>query len=247
MMSVSVLLLLTWRLYKENLSVFLGYSAWVLVPYVGILITEMSPIASHIETSLQAVFILLQTLLVVWATTAMTFVTFAIVRKKQVRLAALGRRSWRLVPHVLIAVILAFLIIVGGTLLLLIPGLVFWVWYGFVQQETILHKQRGWNALASSHDLVRGRFWPVAWRLVAGPLFILLGYVFLIALLFALFGLFTETENLIATSNIYLYREPLLWQEVLGNIFDMLLLPFFGIYSTLLYLDVRAASKKNVL
>ena len=236
MPSVLALLQLTWRLYKENVSLLLGYSAWILVPYIFLIVVEMTPIPSGIETAVQTILYLLQILLIVWATNAMIVVTFAAIRKKEIKLDVLGGKAWRLVPPGIVVAVLNTLIILGGLLLLLIPGLIFSVWYGFSQMEVVLHKKRGWQALAASQTLVHGRFWPVAWRLVAGPVILLLGYVFIVAILIAT-TLFTVSPE------AALIAQPTLWQEVIASILDMLALPLFVIYSTLVYLDLHDSRK----
>ena len=236
MPSVLALLQLTWRLYKENVSLLLGYSAWILVPYIFLIVVEMTPIPPGIETAVQTILYLLQILLIVWATNAMIVVTFAAIRKKEIKLDVLGGKAWRLVPPVIVVAVLNTLIILGGLLLLLIPGLIFSVWYGFSQMEVVLHKKRGWQALAASQTLVHGRFWPVAWRLVAGPVILLLGYVFIVAILIAT-TLFTVSPE------AALIAQPTLWQEVIASILDMLALPLFVIYSTLVYLDLHDSRK----
>ncbi len=238
MPAVLALLQLTWRLYKENVSLLLGYSAWILVPYIFLIVVEIIPLPSGPETIIQTVLYLLQILLTVWATNAMIVVTFAVIRKKEIKLDVLGRRAWRLVPPVIVVVVLNALIILGGILLLIVPGLVFSIWYGFSGMEVVLHKKRGWQALAASQALVRGRFWPVAWRMVAGPVILLLGYVFIAAILVAIIALFT------ASPSASLMEQPAFWQEVIASILDTLTLPLFVIYSTLVYLDLRDSRKE---
>lgn len=239
MLSVLPLLQLTWRLYKENASVFLGYSAWILVPYVLLTLRVMTPLPSGLATTVTAILYLAQGILIAWAMVAIVIVTFAIIRKKDVKLETLGRKAWRLVPHFILVAILNALVVLGGTILFIVPGLVFWVWYGFIQLEVVLHKKRGWEAFVASRDLVRGRFWPVAWRLLGGPLFIILCYFFAASILVALIALFTNTpEALLNPENAPL------WVEVVTSILEMLALPLFVIYSTVLYLDVRSTQEK---
>lgn len=57
-------------------------------------------------------------------------------------------------------------IIFGGYLLLLIPGLIFAVWYLFSVIILLAENKKGREALRASKRLVRGYFWPVVWRIL---------------------------------------------------------------------------------
>jgi hypothetical protein len=65
----------------------------------------------------------------------------------------------------LFASILVGLSVFGGLLLLVIPGLIFAVWFIFFTVVFIGEDLRGTAALKRSKDLVKGYFWPVAGRI----------------------------------------------------------------------------------
>lgn len=58
--------------------------------------------------------------------------------------------------------ILAAIILLLWSLLLLIPGIIFMVYYAFVEQIVILEDKSGMNALNRSKELVKGRWWTLA-------------------------------------------------------------------------------------
>lgn len=71
------------------------------------------------------------------------------------------------------------LIILGAGLLLIIPALIFSVWFSFIQYSVVLDKKSGLAALTASREYIRGRFWQVLWLMVAVHLpEIVLGLVF---------------------------------------------------------------------
>lgn len=54
--------------------------------------------------------------------------------------------------------------VIGGLIALIVPGVIFSVWYFFSVTALIVEGTWGTAALRASHVLVRGRFWPVATR-----------------------------------------------------------------------------------
>ncbi len=72
--------------------------------------------------------------------------------------------------------ILNGLIIMLGFLLLIIPGIIFSIWFGFAIYVLISEEKKGMKALLRSKQLVKGYWWKVFWR------FLVLGFiVFLVA------------------------------------------------------------------
>jgi hypothetical protein len=62
--------------------------------------------------------------------------------------------------------LLAAVPVAVGTVLLILPGLVLGVWLAFAPYALVYDNRRGAEALKYSRELSRGRFWPVANRLV---------------------------------------------------------------------------------
>jgi len=63
--------------------------------------------------------------------------------------------------------------------ILLIPAIYFGLWYVFASYNVVIHKQESAiKAMKNSHNLVRGRWWSVLWRLaVPWAAFALLAYI----------------------------------------------------------------------
>ncbi|MFA5937245.1 MAG: hypothetical protein WC822_05230, partial [Candidatus Paceibacterota bacterium] len=73
------------------------------------------------------------------------------------------------------ASILNGLAILGGFILLVIPGIIFSIWFSFTTYAVVLDNARGTAALSASKKLVVGRWWAVLVRLfIPGILFALL-------------------------------------------------------------------------
>jgi hypothetical protein len=76
------------------------------------------------------------------------------------------RRALSLAPSFAWIVLLQLLVTVVGFILLVIPGLCAYAFLYFAQYALIFDNQRSWPALLFSRDLMRGRFFKVAMRIV---------------------------------------------------------------------------------
>ncbi|MFA6105700.1 MAG: hypothetical protein WC725_03870 [Patescibacteria group bacterium] len=65
----------------------------------------------------------------------------------------------------------ALVFVALGIIFFLIPGIIISVWYFFIIYNIIANDERGFKALSSSKQLVRGRWWSVAWRITIPALF----------------------------------------------------------------------------
>lgn len=85
----------------------------------------------------------------------------------------------------LITSILTWVSIFGGLLLIVLPGIIFGVWFSFTIYEVVLGGVKPTHALAASRQLVRGRWWGVMWRLFF-PSFIILLIVYMLTYVFTI-------------------------------------------------------------
>ncbi len=76
------------------------------------------------------------------------------------------RRAITLLPAFLWIAILQVLATVVGFVLLVVPAFVVFVWLYFAQYALVFDGRRSWPALLHSRDLMRGRFFKVAMRIV---------------------------------------------------------------------------------
>jgi hypothetical protein len=76
------------------------------------------------------------------------------------------RNAIPLVPAFFFIRLLQVLAIVVGVVLLIVPGLLAYVWLYFSQYALVFDNRRSWPALLHSRDLMRGRFFKVATRIV---------------------------------------------------------------------------------
>jgi hypothetical protein len=157
------LLTVSFQFYRSHLWLFVGYTAWLLLPMMGFLLMEYIPG----ETPLFWLAILMtaiQVVLSLWITICLMRCVIQLKKNEPFDPNHLSLEALRGIQPLLIVSILQFLIVVGGMFLLIIPGILFWIRYAFAQQAVIIDKKNPKEALALSKSLVEGRFWKVLGR-----------------------------------------------------------------------------------
>ncbi len=226
---VSDLLGASLRLYRSSFSLLSGYLAWLLVPHIGFVLVSFLP-EGPLAVGLGAALTAANIALVLWV---------GLVCIRLLSAASTGRYEALVqAPHAaarfgsfLSASVLQMLVVAGGLLLFVLPGIVFAVWYGFAPIAAAVDGQRGLGALAASRALSLGRFRQVAWRLLAGPLVLAAWYAVLMSLLFLPLMAATGTSMASLASD-----SPPLWFlafDAVGQIF--FLTPLLLAYLVLLY------------
>ncbi|MBU4421518.1 hypothetical protein KKB41_00960 [Patescibacteria group bacterium] len=132
--------------------------------------------------------------------------------------------------------ILAGLITAGGFILFIVPGVIFTVWYAFVMYIAILEKKKGMELLKESHELSRGRFWPIFGRLVVPNIFwAIIAYL-------ALAGIFNLIGLIIGQSVIDTQEAGLGLNLIILFVSDLIaafFTPIYAIVGTIVFREVR--------
>jgi hypothetical protein len=233
MKPVSELLKQSLQIYKKYFGLLAGYAAWMLLPYAGIVLVSL-PQDNTLLYVLSLFFSLAQSLLALWLGIFIPLVVRElVVDNKKIPFSILQNKAWQIIPSVVFVAILEAAVFLGGLILLIIPGLIFWVWFAMAQLTVVLSDKKGLEAMASSRELSRERFWQMAWRLVAGPstIFIIIMLVtsILISVIAILTGISVDT---------LLGDNPPLWSEIIYTIIETFSMPIILVYFTLLYLDL---------
>jgi hypothetical protein len=63
--------------------------------------------------------------------------------------------------------LLTSLVIMGGFAMLIVPGLIFIIWFGLSQFVFVMEGHKGLNALLRSKEYVAGNWWRVFWRMLS--------------------------------------------------------------------------------
>lgn len=164
----------SFELYKKNWQLLLKYASLYLAPTLIITIsaTVLLPISETAEASIggSAIYVILaivMSVISIWFSVVFIKVLMALYQGGQIK--NMQDELKNTVPLIFPAILASFfagLAILGGLLLLIIPGIIFSVWFAFVLYCVVFEEKKGVEALKASKALVDGRWWSVLWGLL---------------------------------------------------------------------------------
>ncbi|MBI5624999.1 MAG: hypothetical protein HY924_14580 [Elusimicrobia bacterium] len=169
-----------WDYFKSRLATLLFVSiialvliilAAVIPPACGFLLGRLAPGLKGAAASLG---VLAAVIAVLWSLSWATAATCAAVVYKDAGAKECYSRSRPRVFALLWVHLLAGLLVMGGYVLLIVPGILLTVWFFFAPFVCIAEDLGGFDALLKSREYVRGRWFSVAWRLLTAWLVIVL-------------------------------------------------------------------------
>ncbi|MEF8846998.1 MAG: hypothetical protein V5A57_01020 [Candidatus Paceibacterota bacterium] len=184
MLGVFDLLNKSWEVYKDKFGTLVSITAIQVVGnfvigLIGILITIVTSVSlSSLQTGLQssklmgwglwflvfAVFLLPVIVFNIWASIALIFAISD--REENIGIGTSFRRAWSQLVSMIWVDILRGLAIFVGFLLLVIPGIIFSIWFVFSRYVLVAENKKGTGALKASKKLVEGHWWDVLGRVV---------------------------------------------------------------------------------
>ena len=128
-----------------------------------------------------------------------------------------------------------------GLILLIIPGIIFMVWYYFSSYVNVLevNKNNGLEALTSSKELVKGRWFKTLWRLIAPYLAIYLPVTILELIVVGILYVILSALN--ADENLYFYIVTPF--NIIFNFVGLCLLPLYLSFTIILYNNLKETKK----
>ncbi|MFA5093570.1 MAG: hypothetical protein WC543_06525 [Candidatus Omnitrophota bacterium] len=124
--------------------------------------------------------------------------------------------------------LLTSLLVLAWALLLIVPGIIFWVFYSLAFFIFIFEGTKGYSAIKASRQLVKGYFWQVFGRYLYFGLFMLI-----VSIIFAIPKNFMVTGG--ATETAY---------SLVLQFASYLLTPWFIVYSYFIYRDLKQIKAK---
>jgi len=225
----------SFRLYRANLWVLVGYSAWLLFPIAGIFVLSFIPDHTWVTYASVSIFTIAQMLISIWLSIVFIKLVDLMDRKQPLDLPTVQKESIFLLRPTIHVMARQFLFVFLGFIALIIPGIVMALWYAFSQMALILDGKIGMEALTFSKTLVKGRFFQVLYRLIAGPLIIGFVYSFFIAILFLIIASSSGIDLIQAMSGNTVPA----WIELLQSSLEIFTIPLVATYMTMLYKELR--------
>jgi hypothetical protein len=75
--------------------------------------------------------------------------------------------AWKIIGALVVTEIIWVLIIFGSYFVFLIPAIIFGVWFSLSRLVVVGEGKKGFAALLTSREYIRGRFWQYFWRVIA--------------------------------------------------------------------------------
>ena len=124
---------------------------------------QQTPVMNYPLFGLIAVLSIVFFVLMAWLVPASLLMMRSLVDGQKLAMKDIFGSAKKFILPMLGTGLLAGLIIMGGLILLIVPGIIFSIWFSFVQYLVIEENISGTKALRRSRELVKGRFWQVAW------------------------------------------------------------------------------------
>ncbi len=166
-----------WNIYKQRLGTFLGI---IVIPILILMvITAIFFVAggllsviflfSKFTVSSIVLFILLAILFFIIISVIQAWGQIALLyaikdSSEKIGIIESYRRGWHKILSYFWVYLLVSLVIFGGFLLLIVPGIIFAVWFSFAIFILIAENLKGTKALSKSKEYVKGHWWGVFWR-----------------------------------------------------------------------------------
>src|SRR3989338_2774959 len=169
----------TWSLYKQRLVTFLGIMiipTLVLLAFIGLLALsagggflgfdllspELAAGGIGLFILLAIVFFLAVFISQAWGQTALLYA----IKDSQEGIGVIEsyRRGWHKILSYYWVFLLFGFITIGGFFLLVVPGIIFAIWFSLAISILIDEDVKGMNALLKSREYVKGRWGSILWR-----------------------------------------------------------------------------------
>jgi hypothetical protein len=233
-----------WGIYTKKWNEFISLSAWFI--YFGIvnfalaIFTHFVPVGgAFIAIPLQIVMALLS----IWAVIRIMQASLNAVDDKDILLSPEdGAKTWNFFWPLLLTGLIQFFIILGGMVLLIIPGLYLALALAYSSLHVVDRKMKGMEAIKASFRLVKGRWWSVWWRETATGVIVGLCVLIVVGLVEAIVSMLALgpsglTSSLADPSNTNTMYQATM--DLFTSIAEAATMPLFIILRTVIYRNLQ--------
>jgi len=225
-LSIGSILSKAWDSYTSHFQLFLAIILSIYVP-INLVLSFLPNEASMENFMMQwRVIQALEGLIGIIATMAIAYAVKNILDKKEITFGqALTKSASRWGAAIGTGIILGFCLL-GLTLLLIIPGIIFYIYWMFSIFVVVLMDKSGKDAMDYSKSLVKGRWWQV------------FGYTVLFSLLGIIVGVFASIPFLFMPEGIV--------TTFIDNMVFDILMAYFTIVSVVFFLELDATKQGDM-
>ncbi len=237
LISVSEIIKQGWEIYIANLQNFLLPIALMLILPIIITILEYY----NYFNLILFIFILAVSIFIsLWISVFLIELINKAHNKEKIEIKNLYNVSFQKIPSYLWVSFLTGLVTILGLFLLIIPAIIFSVWFAFAPYINVLEnkKNKGRVALKNSREMVRGYWGKTFWRLLLPPLFIyLIVMIIIIGLTYAMTGGEVDLATPNSSANLIL--------NGLTTVIFSFLSPLFIAFVIILYNNLKRVKAKS--
>jgi uncharacterized membrane protein YesL len=168
-----------WKFYKKNFVKFLKPLGILILPYILILTLNYSVRMNLLDNApilgvSTFIALILFILFDIWMMIYMIKLADKLLKKQKIDQGKLFLIALKKIPSLIWIAILNFLIILGGFILFIIPGIFWSMWYSYSAYANIIEDGniKGIEALIASKKLVKRRAWDTFGRSLFPVLFV---------------------------------------------------------------------------
>lgn len=219
--TVSTLLGESWKIYRSKIDRLLG----VLIPpfLLSLLVNFLDSVSENLYLSVLS-FFLVVIYIILWL---IVIPALIYILKEDVGIREAYQKAVKILISYIWISVLTGLIVFGGFWLLIIPAIIFAVWFILADYVLICEEKRGMDVLLRSKHLVTGRWRGVFWRFLA------INFLFFILLS----PLFLPLALEIISEGVF---------DLIMPFFTFLITPFYVIYGFLIYENLKRIKKDIV-
>ena len=200
-----------WEIYKARIRVFLGIMLAPLLVSLPIILFTKLPVPIFIV--LMIIFMIAVIIIGFWSQISLLYAIKD--RDKEIGIKESFAKGWhKIIPYWYISLLVG-LIVMGGFLLFIVPGIIFAVWFSLAAYILVAEDIKGMNALRESKRLVSGNWSSVCWR-----------FLFIV--------LFLGAISLAVSSIAEIFKIPFLEYAV-----SLFIVPFASVFGFLIYEDLK--------
>jgi hypothetical protein len=228
LISVSDLIKSSWNLYAKNIKILLLPISLLIPPYLLLYLFEYLTFPG--QNLIVLILVALSIFMNLWISVFFIEMINKICENQAMNLNELFQSSMEKIASYFWVAILVGLITFAGLILLIIPGLIFAIWYAFAEYIVVLENKKGLKALLASKELVKGRWGATFWRLILPALLFYVAGIAIALVLTLTIGL----GNVDFTS----LNENLMFNASSTFVF-IILSPLFTAYGIILYNSLK--------
>lgn len=240
--SIKDIIITGWKIYSKNFQLFLKPILIILAGSVVMTLFQILFIAQDAELPYGLLIIPFLLLLLIfafiylWIMIYVTQLADLLYRNQPIDPKQIWQGAYKKIPSYLWTGILVGLIILLGSILLIIPGIIFSIWYYFSTYIVILEKDtQNIDVLKSSKELVKGRWFKTLWRLMLPYLAIYLPIAIISMIIMGGIVFIMASANY-SEDAVMMIVNPV---NMLLDIIYLFLMPLFIIFPVILYNSLK--------